>query len=504
MNSDHSRKMSNQNSTRIWENDSSASPPNSTPSRPAQLPSIATLTNNLPPGADNPTSPAFSNNRSSDQWATPPQSTRSSAYSSGPNGYYRSSSISSPHRASNSSQFGATSHPSGFSDNSQASPGFAPPQHSLGLPTINQQYQDPSQYRSSHEFPTQDSRRSSLGSQVNGFNNLHINSVASPPFQGANPSQSSIAASLQRERGIPHTNGVRHSGTSSIQQPMSPLAPYPGESRQAFTSRTAPIISANPMKEVYNAEKPTAGQPYAFPDPDFSNRSSGSGEANGSAMMSRRNSDHTSVTSSIVTNDSRLPVGQHRLDEDMPGTHHHSLQHKQVSQLAGESDSPEATSPYSRTPALRNSHKMAERKRRTEMKTLFDALRAQIPASHGSKSSKWEILSKASDHIRNLEQSAKQGRDASMQLQGLSHELEVIRRQNETLRSENHQMYQEMQHYREQARPSTATAMHPQPQIYPQPTPSVMGDPSRSLPPLTNGIPAANSMQGVQYSDERR
>lgn len=68
--------MSNQNSTRIWENESSASPPNSTPSRPAQLPSIATLTNNLPPGADNPASPAFSNHRSSDQWATPPQSTR--------------------------------------------------------------------------------------------------------------------------------------------------------------------------------------------------------------------------------------------------------------------------------------------------------------------------------------------------------------------------------------------------------------------------------------------
>ena len=324
--------MSNQISTRIWENESSASPPNSVPSRPAQLPSIATLTNNLPSGTDNPASPAFSNNRSSDQWATPPQSTRkldlpsdksaadifrpgSSAYSSGPNGYYHSSSISSPHRASNSSQFGATSHPSGFSDNSQASPGFAPPQHSLGLPTINQQYQDPSQYRSSHEFPTQDSRRSSLGSQVNGFNNLHINSVASPPYQGANQSQSSIAASLQRERGIPHANGVRHSGTSSIQQPMSPLAPYPGESRQAYSSRTAPIISANPMKEVYNAEKPTAGQPYAFPDPDFSNRSSGSGDANGSTMMSRRNSDHTSITSSIVTSDSRLPVGQHRLDE---------------------------------------------------------------------------------------------------------------------------------------------------------------------------------------------
>lgn len=79
---------------------------------------------------------------------------------------------------------------------------------------------------------------------------------------------------------------------------------------------------------------------------------------------------------------------------EVSGTHHHSLHHKQVGGLAGESDSPDATSPYSRTPALRASHKMAERKRRTEMKYLFDALRSQIPASHGSKSSKWEILSK--------------------------------------------------------------------------------------------------------------
>ena len=81
------------------------------------------------------------------------------------------------------------------------------------------------------------------------------------------------------------------------------------------------------MKEVYNAEKPTAGQPYAFPDPDFSNRSSGSGEANGSTMMSRRNSDHTSVTSSVVTNDSRLPVGQHRLDEGKSISTLYSISH---------------------------------------------------------------------------------------------------------------------------------------------------------------------------------
>lgn len=79
-----------------------------------------------------------------------------------------------------------------------------------------------------------------------------------------------------------------------------------------------------------------------------------------------------------------------------------------------------------------------------------------------------------------------------------------MRRENESLRNENHHLFQEVQHFREQARPNTATAMHPQSSLYaPPPAPSMV-DPSRSLPPLTNGIPAANSMQGIQYSDERR
>ena len=155
----------------------------------------------------------------------------------------------------------------------------------------------------------------------NGFTNLHINGAVSPYHGSTNASQSSIAVSLQRERGINSTtNGIRNSRASHASSnlgPMSPLSPLPGESRQQYSTRTAPIISANPMKEVYHADKPTAGQPYAFPDPDMSNRSSGSGDdpRSGSIMMSRRNSDHTSITSSIFTSDSRMPAGQHRLDE---------------------------------------------------------------------------------------------------------------------------------------------------------------------------------------------
>lgn len=101
------------------------------------------------------------------------------------------------------------------------------------------------------------------------------------------------------------------------QQPLSPLTGpperRPGESRHAFNMRTAPIISANPMREVYNADKPTAGQPYAFPDPDMS-VSSGTNEDirhSSNAGMSRRNSDHTSINSSLYTTDTRQS-GSHR------------------------------------------------------------------------------------------------------------------------------------------------------------------------------------------------
>lgn len=69
--------MSTISNSRIWETPSENSTPISD-SRPAQLPSIATLTSNLP-GASNgvPQSPNYpSSNRDSDPWPSQPQSTR--------------------------------------------------------------------------------------------------------------------------------------------------------------------------------------------------------------------------------------------------------------------------------------------------------------------------------------------------------------------------------------------------------------------------------------------
>lgn len=82
------------------------------------------------------------------------------------------------------------------------------------------------------------------------------------------------------------------------------------------------------------------------------------------------------------------------------------------------------STPYSRSPELRISHKLAERKRRKEMKELFDELRDQLPADRGMKASKWEILSKAIDFVNNLKQSHQ---DMAREIDMLRHELDSLR-----------------------------------------------------------------------------
>ncbi|CAO3645956.1 unnamed protein product [Mucor fragilis] len=82
--------------------------------------------------------------------------------------------------------------------------------------------------------------------------------------------------------------------------------------------------------------------------------------------------------------------------------------------------------PYSRSPELRISHKLAERKRRKEMKDLFDELRDSLPVEKNMKTSKWEILSKAVEYISILK---RRDYDMESEISGLRREIDMIKRE---------------------------------------------------------------------------
>ena len=286
----------------------------------------------------------------------------------------------------------------------QPSPGFSNSQHSSMLPSINQSFEVSNPTPKSHPTDNHESRRSSLDSRVHqGLDKLVLN--AHSPYGSANPSQASLVTGLQKERGMT-MNG--HRGPRSSGPLSSPLSSR-GETRSGFTAgRIAPPIAENPRADIYNAEAPTAGQAYAFPDPEGPPTTRPHSKP--PSAYSRRNSFADSLTSSIFTNDSRLPPGQHgkvfrtpswqgycltvTCTELPSALHHHSLQHRQLADIMHDPDSPNSSTPYSRTPELRVTHKLAERKRRSEMKDCFELLRQRLPPGQTNKSSKWETLTR--------------------------------------------------------------------------------------------------------------
>lgn len=116
------------------------------------------------------------------------------------------------------------------------------------------------------------------------------------------------------------------------------------------------------------------------------------------------------------------------------------MQHRTIQSLQGDKSGTPGVGNYSRTPELRVSHKLAERKRRSEMKDLFEELNKAVPSNGGTKASKWEILTKAIDYIKNtqhterslhtevtrLQRDSEYARDAHKELEMLKTEIQVM------------------------------------------------------------------------------
>ena len=292
--------------------------------------------------------------------------------------------------------------------------------HQLSSPTgaMSVQTIDSAIHNGSHNG---DSRRESVDSRL-GANFRDMRVLGASPYASNNQSTTSLQSSLAQQKN-PGANDRPHLGlrfsdrfsprSSRFSQASDSVSP----TRGGLTSKTAPQIHGPPSREIAEAAHAIPGQPWAL---DFNaDPSEADAHVNrqGTSFFnddSRRNSFTDSIASSPYTTESRLPQGQHRLDDPnelndrvsrasselQVSTHHHSLQHRQVAELQGEGTSPGGSQPYSRTPELRVSHKLAERKRRTEMKDLFDQLRDLMPQERGSKASKWEILTKGRFHHR--------------------------------------------------------------------------------------------------------
>lgn len=198
------------------------------------------------------------------------------------------------------------------------------------------------------------------------LNQLALNHPTSP-YDSTNASQTSLTSSLQQQRGIPRLNGASNQFSPMHSRPV-PRAGLPP--RQA--PQIAPPGSRSGGVSNPTANTPTKGEPWAFPeDPEVDDDDMG--------LSSPTSSRHASLASSSL--------------HDHGNYSHASLQPRSVTSLQS-GDSIATTGNYSRTPELRVSHKLAERKRRSEMKDLFDQLNTILPNSPGNKSSKWEVLTK--------------------------------------------------------------------------------------------------------------
>ncbi|KAI8139282.1 hypothetical protein BJV82DRAFT_627878 [Fennellomyces sp. T-0311] len=203
--------------------------------------------------------------------------------------------------------------------------------------------------------------------------------------QAIRPSQSDQADLANRFLHSPPPSSSTHTTSSSAQQHASP---WRRDSLPSISHLTRPTAQKE-RHPLSNGMWLDEGSPQA----DNTRRHS-------IAVSSSSNGYYGSPLSSAGSS----PRAQ--AHPSPPQQDHHPLRHA-APPLTARDDMPRrqsTTTMYSRSPELRVSHKLAERKRRKEMKDLFDELRDILPVDKGLKTSKWEILSKALDYISMLQQ----------------------------------------------------------------------------------------------------